>query len=279
VHAEYVYSTWERLGENYLPGVSFRVVDGRTTVERTFGPTSLIASDSAPLTRVPETKSPMGYPLPAFLTPSRPDTVRVSATTFLLKNRGYTEMVTLARDTVFIFDATQGEARAREDSVWIGKLFSGRHPVAVVVTDLAWPHVSGVRFWVSRGATIIAHKAARPFLQSVVDRRWTLAPDVLERQPRSMRFVGVSDTRKLAGGDVLLFPIDGIGSEVALSAYVANSRFLWASDYVQSLKKPTAYVDEVVRAAERVGVRPERLAAEHMALVRWDTVSQLARRR
>jgi hypothetical protein len=94
-----------------------------------------------------------------------------------------------------------------------------------------------------------------------------------------MRFVGVTDTRKLAGGDVLLFPIDGIGSEVALSAYLASSRFLWASDYVQSLKRPTAYVDEVVRAAERVGVRPERVAAEHMALVGWDTVSQLARRR
>ena len=205
--------------------------------------------------------------------------MRVSASTFLLKNVGYTEMVTLARDTVFLFDATQGEARAREDSTWIAKLFPGHHPVVVVVTDLAWPHVSGVRFWVARGATIIAHNAARPFLQSVVERRWTLAPDALQKQPRPLRFVGVRDVGKLAGGEVLLFPIDGIGSEVALAAYVGNSRFLWASDFVQSLSEPTAYVNEVVRAAHRVGIVPERVAAQHMALVRWDTVSQLGRSR
>ncbi|HYM26127.1 MAG TPA: hypothetical protein VEU08_23075 [Vicinamibacterales bacterium] len=279
VHAEYVYSTWRRLGDVYVPGVSFRMMDGRTTIERTFGPTALTGSDSAPAARVPESAPAMGYPLPPFLEPTNPDTVRVSGNTFLLKNRGYTEMVSLARDTVFVFDASQGEARAREDSAWIGKLFPGPHPIAVIVTDLAWPHVSGVRFWVARGATIIAHRAARSFLQSVVDRRWTLAPDLLEKRRRPMRFVGVNSTSKLAGGALMLFPIDGIGSEVALAAYVANDRFLWASDYVQNLNAPTLYVDEVVRAVRRVGITPERAAAQHMRLVGWDTVARLGQPR
>lgn len=277
VHVEYVYSTWRRLDDTYVPGVSFRVVDGRTAIERTFGPTSLVAADSAPVTRIPQMASAMGYPLPIFLQPTNPDTIRVSGSTFLLRNRGYAEMVTLTRDTVFLFDATQAETRAREDSAWIGKLFPGKHPIVVIVTDLAWPHVSGLRFWVARGATIMSHSASQPFLQSVVDRRWTLAPDLLERERKPLRFVGLNTTRMLGGGGLTVFPIDGIGSEVALAAYVAPDRFLWASDYVQSLDEPTAYVDEVVRAVHRVGVTPERVAAEHMRIVPWDTVARLAK--
>ena len=122
----------------------------------------------------------------------------------MLRNPGYQETLTLARDTVFVFDATQGEARARQDSAWIGKLFPGKHPIVVVVTDLAWPHVAGVRYWVAQGATIVSHRASRPFLERVVDRRWTDQPDLLERvRARGVRlkFRAVDDSLRLAGGD------------------------------------------------------------------------------
>src|SRR4029077_1732428 len=120
------------------------------------------------------------------------------------------------RDTVFVFDATQGEERVRQDSTWIATLFPGRHPIVVVVTDLAWPHVAGVRAWVAHGATIVSHRAAREFLTQVVNRRWTLAPDLLERRRErvTFRFRAADDSLALGGGDVLLFPIDGAASEV-----------------------------------------------------------------
>src|SRR5262245_63206641 len=145
--------------------------------------------------KIPARQQAMAFSLPVFLQPMRPDTVRVSASTFLLRNRGYTETVTLVRDTVFVFDATQGEERVRQDSVWISALFPGRHPIVVVVTDLAWPHVAGVRAWVARGATIVSHRAARDFLTQVVNRRWTLAPDLLEkRRPRvALKFRAVAE--------------------------------------------------------------------------------------
>jgi hypothetical protein len=280
VHVEYVYSTWQRLDNVLLPGVSFRVVDDRTNIERTFETTSLVPADSAPSLMIPRSDTPMGYPIVAFLAPSQPDTIRVTPTTFLLKNRGYTETVTLRRDTVYLFDATQGDERSQKDSVWIGKLFPGRHPIVVVVTDLAWPHVSGVRYWVAQGATIVSHRAARGFLESVVERRWTAQPDLLERRrARSrLRFVGVSDSLRLAGGDLLLFAIDGRTSEVALAAYVRPDRFLWASDFIQTLQEPSAYLDDVWQAVTRVGVTPERVAAEHLALSQWGTADRLARR-
>ncbi len=278
IHVEFVYSTWQRVGDAHLPGGSFRLEDGATAVTRTFGARRLVARDSAPSLTIPAHERAMAMAKPAFLVPSTPDTVRVSSTIFLLRNRGYGEMVAVVRDTVFVFDATQGEERVREDSAWIGKLFPGRHPIVLVVTDLAWPHVAGVRAWVARGAAIVSHRAARGFLEQVVSRRWTLEPDLLERRRGNsrFRFRAVDDSLPLAGGDILVFPIDGPASEVALAALVRPDRFLWASDFVQDLTAPSQYVDEVVAAVRRVGISPVRAAAEHAPLTDWERIQALA---
>jgi hypothetical protein len=280
VHVEFVYTTWERLGDAHLPGASFRLEDGRTMIARTVGVRRFVPRDSSPPMVVPARTATMAIAPPAFLEPSRPDTIRVSATTFLLRNPGYIEAVTLARDTVFVFDATQGEERVRQDSSWIGALFPGRHPIVLVVTDLAWPHVAGVRAWVARGATVVSHRASRSFLTSLVNRRWTLQPDLLERRRKvaTFRLHVVSDTTPLAGGQVLLIPIDGIASEGALSVYVRPDRFLWASDFIQDLNAPSQYLDEVFAAVLRNGIAPTNVAAEHALLTRWDRLQQLIAR-
>jgi hypothetical protein len=280
VHVEFVYSTWQRIGSAHLPGGTFRVQDGVTEIARTYGSRRLVPRDSAPSLVVPPRDTPMSLVTPGFLMPTRPDTVRVSASTFLLRNRGYTETVALVRDTVFLFDATQGDERVRQDSSWIAALFPGRHPIVVVVTDLAWPHVAGVRGWVARGATIVSHRAARSFLTEVVNRRWTLAPDLLERRRKNvtLRFRAVDDSLSLGGGDILLFPIDGAASEVALAAFVRPDRFLWASDFLQDESAPTQYFDDVFAAVTRAGVSPLKVAAEHAPLIAWDRMAPFAER-
>jgi hypothetical protein len=277
VRAEFVYSSWERVGDAHLPGASFRLEDGRTLIARTFGIRRFVPRDSAPPLTLPARLTSMAMAPPAFLAPTRPDTIRVSATTFLLRNPGYIETVTLARDTVFVFDATQGEERVHQDSLWIGALFPGPHPIVVVVTDLAWPHVAGVRAWVARGATIVSHSASRAFLTTVVNRRWTMQPDLLERRRKqiTVHLRSVSNSTALAGGTILLFPIDGIASEGALAAFVRPDRFLWASDYIQDLNAPSQYADEVLAAVTRAGVSPVRFAAEHAPLTNWDKILKL----
>jgi hypothetical protein len=283
VDVQYVYATWTRIGSGHLPGTATRMVDGQPELTRTFGTMALVPRDSAPPLVLPPVTAPMATAGPTFLAPQPPDTIRVSNTTFLLRNSGYQEALTLAHDTVFVFDATQGDGRARQDSAWIGKLFPGKHPIAVVVTDLAWPHVAGVRYWVANGATIISHRASRPFLERVVQRRWTDAPDALEKRRLAgkghgptMVFRPVTDSLRLAGGSVTLYPIDGAASEGALAAYVKADGFLWASDYIQDLSAPTQYVDEVAAAVRRVGISPVRVAAEHTPLGPWAAVAKLA---
>jgi hypothetical protein len=274
VRAEYVYSTWiESQGVSYA-GATFRLTDGTVDIARTVTAGTLVPRDSAPGLVLPAGTPTMAPAVPVFMIPTTPDTIRVGPNTYLLKNRGFTEAVTLVRDTVIVFDATQGDTRAQADSVWIGRLFPGRHPIVVVVTDLAWPHVAGVRFWVASGATIVSHHASRAFLDEVLARRWTAAPDRLERSRMRARLVfrPVADSLRLAGGAVTLYPIDGIASEGALMGFLRDDRFLWASDYVQSVSEATQYGREVATAARRVGIAPDRLAAEHLPLTAWDTL-------
>lgn len=265
----YVYSNWVKVGEAQYPMASFRLVDGEVNVTRVAAP---LPADSVPpaapaITDTTDMRQVSTPPSPA------PDTVRVAANTWLLRTRFYTNVVTLVRDTVFILDAQYtGEERARQDSTWIAKLFPGRHPLVLVVSDLAWPHIAGVRSWVAMGATVVAHQSTKAFLTRVVEHRWTAAPDLLEKRRGRARFtfVAVNDSLALAGGAVRVYPINGIGSEGSLMTWIPGERFLYAGDYVQGLTGPSmAYAAEVAAAAERVRATPERFAAMHMGLTAW----------
>lgn len=280
VKVEYLYTTWWGSGPVILPVTAVRLVDGEPELIRSIGltPGAVRVDSGPPPLRLPDNAPDMTNVPNPMLAIGRVDTVRVAPNAFLLVNRAYTESVVLARDTVWLLDATQGEERARADSAWISRLFPGNHPVAVVVTDLAWPHISGVRFWVARGATLVTHVTSRDFLQRVIDRRWTLAPDALERARAGARprFRLVADSLSLAGGALRLHVIDGVASEGALMAWLPEARFLWAGDYVQTATEPSWYATEVWQAVVRAGIAPERVAAQHLALTPWATVRGLA---
>lgn len=279
-HIEYLYSLWQLQDGVLVNSAAFRLADGEVEISSTTGdaavvPTNVAASLPSLQMPPPSAASP---DLPLFLQPLPPQTIPVGPSTYLLKNPGYAEAVTLAGNEIYVFDATQGEERARQDEAIIRKLFPGNHKINVVVTDLAWPHVAGVRYWVAQGATIISHAISRPFLDQVVNRRWTLHPDTLEqrRKTAKLHFLAIDSAQQLAGGKVRLAPIDGIGSEGALMAFLPADNFLWASDYFQDATQPTEYAQEVFDAVRRLGWQPRRVAAEHVDLTPWDAVTKLA---
>lgn len=275
-HIEYVFGLWQMQGELLVNASAFRLADGELEMSATVGEGDTIAEAADLKLQMPAVNEPAER-WPLFLRPTPPKAVQVTPTTYLLSNRGFTEAVTLANNEIFIFDATQGDDRARQDAGEIAKLFPGTHKINLVVTDLAWPHVAGVRYWAAQGATIIAHPAARAFLESVIARRWTLHPDVLEekRTSANFHFVAVDQKTPFAGGRLELAPIDGIGSETVLMGYIPADHFLWSSDYIQSITEPSQYAKEVLSAVRREGWQPQQAAAEHMPLFQWEKVLQL----
>lgn len=276
-HVEYVYTTWVSQKGVALPGASYLLADGETEISQTLGEIELIADFGSPSLSLPPEPERSEDALPIFLQPLPLKVTQVGATTYILQNRGYREVITKIGDEVFLLDATQGEARAKEDEEQINTLFPGKHKITVVVTDVAWPHISGLRYWVASGANVVAHVTARDFLQRVIDRKWTLAPDFLEHHRKSakFKFTGVDSRYELAGNALTLHPINGIGSEGALMAFIPSGGFLWASDFIQDVSEPTQYASEVWRAAQRDGLHPEQTAAEHLNLTPWSKIDEL----
>jgi hypothetical protein len=86
----------------------------------------------------------------------------------------------------------------------------------------------------------------RDFLQSVIDRRGhSRRFSEQHRKNSKFRFRGVDSRYDLANGALTLHPIDGIGSEGALMAFLPSDRFLWASDFIQTIDEPSQYASEV----------------------------------
>ena len=278
VHVEYLWSTWWGVrGGGIYPVAAFRQIDGYTYQEISVvnQAMQLVPTDSAPRLSVPAGVAIDQNPRVMTVDGLTADTVRVNDHTFLLVTPAYTEALTLVRDTVFLLDATSGEERARQDSTWMATLFPGRHPVVLVVTDLAWPHISSVRFWVARGATIVSSRMSEDFLRRVVDRRWTLKPDALEkaRATAPFRFRAVGDSLRLADGALTVHAMLGNSTEGALAVWSAADRFLWAGDYIQPNPVSPYYYD-VVLTARALGLRPEKVGAEHMPLMDWNSVDR-----
>lgn len=276
VRAEYLWNTWWGVdgGGRYPLSVAL-TYDGELyhRVGTAMGSAVLVPRDSVPDLSRPTNVMP-SPPRPDF---STPDTIRVSANTWLLRTPAYTHAVTLQRDTIFLLDATTSEARSRGDSAVIAKLYPGRHPVVLVVTDLAWPHISGARFWVARGATIVSHGMSEDFLRRVVDRKWTLAPDALETlrasgmSPR-WSFRAAGDSLRLAGGAVTVHPMRGTSTEGAVGVWIGPDRFFWAGDYVQGT--PTSpYQRDVVATIRALSLTPNKVGAQHVPLSDWSAIS------
>src|SRR5258708_30064083 len=159
-HIEYLYTNWTLSGGLMVAGSSFRLADGQVEISQTTGDAETITRETAPPMSLPEATGQASDALPLFLQPIDPKVAQAGQKTYLLSNPGYTEAVTQVGDQVFLFDATQGEERAKKDAEAIAKLFPGYKKLTVVVTDLAWPHVAGVRYSVANGAKIVAHNAA-----------------------------------------------------------------------------------------------------------------------
>jgi hypothetical protein len=96
------------------------------------------------------------------------------------------------------------------------------------------------------------------------------AEDKLEKhRDGKLKLIPVDSPKSLADGKITVVPIDGIGSEIALACFVANDRFLWASDYIQDTSEPSDYATDVWDAAQRAHLESEQVAAEHIELTDW----------
>ncbi len=282
--ARYLYATWTAVGARALyPVTATLMVDGEPEETRSAfpGAVTLVGKGEAPPVAIPDSSLVLPIePQHRFRSDSLTP-VAVGGGTYLLVNRAFTSVASLAGDTVFLFDSPAGEVRARNERVLLDSLFAGRHPVVFVAMNHVWPHIAGMRYWVAHGATVVTSAANVSFVRSVLARRWAALPDELEAARARTRITvrGISDSASLAGGAVRLFPLEGTNGEGQLLAYLAPAHFVWASDHIQDISAPNIYVEDVRRTVRRHALAPAGASGPHFKLIPWASVDTLPHER
>lgn len=269
VKLEYIYSTWWLYGPVYFPAASFKIVDGVKETSRTHGSYEFVAKNLVKNDLPPEdVKSTKGAIEP-------PKTEQLTSNLYLLKNRMYTSAIYKSGNTLYLLDATQSETRAKLDHELIKEVFPNTSKLVLVVTDLAWPHIGGMRYWISQGAQIISHQDSEAFLRKVYEKKWQANPDRLEskRSTSPLNFIGISQATTL-GGNLQIVPLQGVSSEGAIVVYLKEENFLWASDYIQPAKEPNAYATEVWKTLHKESISPDHMAAQHMPVTSWQQIEE-----
>jgi hypothetical protein len=278
----YVYASWFDVGRGALYPISItRFVDGHVNESRYADPfnggETLVATDSVPPIAVPDTALTLPVEPQHRLLANPPDTVGVGAGTYLLVSRAFTSVVTLQRDTVFVLDAPAGEALAEQDRAWVVRLFPGPHAIVLIAMNPVWPHIAGLRDWVAHGAAVVASRPIVPYLRAVVAHHWTAMPDALERRRADVHpdIRAVGDSAIFAAGRVRLYQMEGYNGETVLMAFIAPSRFVWASDHIQDITTPNIYVKDVRQTVVRHALAPASTSGPHLRIIPWASIDSL----
>ena len=214
---------------------------------------------------------------PALGSPSRPAVTLAEGVVYVPGRWG----VTLVRqdDGVVVLDAPISGGYSRKVMAEAARRFPGLPIKAVVTTSDAWPHFGGVREYVSAGVPVYLLDLNVPQIQRALDRRHTRHPDTLERRPRAPVLHVVAGRTIVGAGSnrIELYPIRSETGERMMMAYLPERRLLYASDLVQLARNgPPQYVSELVWAAEREGLKVDRLFAMHTDPTDWSRILDIA---
>jgi hypothetical protein len=140
-----------------------------------------------------------------------------------------------------------------------------------------WPHIAGMRYWVSQGAAVVTARPIAPYVRSVLERRWGSLTDNLERSRTHVRLSirPVDDSAVLGGGRITLFPMEGINGQTVLLAFIAPSRFVWATDHIQDIANDNIYVEDVRRTVARHALAPATTSGPHFRIIPWAAIDSL----
>ena len=165
-------------------------------------------------------------------------------------------------DHLMLIDAPNNDARTLAVIAKARELRPDKPLTHVVNSHHHFDHSGGIRAAVSEGLTIITHEGNAAFIEEIVRRPHTRAPDALSKNPKPLKLETVADEKTITDGKmtVQLFATPGEHSETMLSAYVPRDRavvvidlyepigtvHMFAGRFIEDLKKRNLRVDRVV---------------------------------
>jgi hypothetical protein len=156
----------------------------------------------------------------------------------------------------------------------------GRRLLGMVSTSDSWPHIGGLRQYVSEGIPVIALDLNRPLIEAFVAAPHRSMPDDLARHPRPPRLRLVERTLTIGQGEgaMRIIPMRTVSGERQMAIYWPAHRLLYTSDIMAPMGEGIwlpQYRDEVGALIRREGLDVARVFGMHYGPVSWESLRNL----
>jgi hypothetical protein len=215
--------------------------------------------------------------------PDEPNALRPIGRDLWLIEGSWNVVVARQPDGLVVIECPQSGGYSAKVLALLARKFPGVRVKAMIsTTDSLW-HFAGLRTYVARGVPIYALDVTLPLLRRFVAAPHRLAPDELQRHPRTAKWRPVAGPTSIGSGDtkVVVYPIRGQGDERMLMVYAPSQRLLYGSsnDVIAVAAKPsvgTFNLPELVESVHRHGLEVDRFVSIHTGEMAWRDVQDVA---
>jgi len=190
----------------------------------------------------------------------------VSKGIWFLTGGGVPSMVVEFADHVAIVEVPAGEARTLAVIAKAKELVPGKAVTQAIVSHHHFDHTGGLRTAVAEGLTIVTQRVNEAWFREVVQRKHTIAPDLLTKSPKPLKIVAFDDTYTLKDAAMevdLLHIVGATHGDGMLAVYFPRERVYAEPD----LWNPGAQIQPHLRSLfgdiTRRGLQIDRIAPLH----------------
>jgi glyoxylase-like metal-dependent hydrolase (beta-lactamase superfamily II) len=193
----------------------------------------------------------------------------VSRGVWLLAGGSHHSAVIEFTDHLMLIEAPQNEARTLAVIAKARELRPAKPLTHVVNSHHHFDHSGGIRAAVAEGLTVITHEGNASFIEEIVKRPHTRAPDALAKNPKPVKIETVSDEKVISDGTmtVHLYSIPSEHSETMLMAYLPRDRALIVIDVYEPVGTIHMFAGRFIEDLRKRNLRVERIVPLHGNIV------------
>ena len=205
-------------------------------------------------------------PLPQANPPQTVTVTEVSKGIWFLTGGGIPSMVVEFADHVAIIEVPGGDARVQAVLAKAKELVPTKPVTQAIVSHHHFDHTAGLRAAVAEGLTVMAQRTNEAWFREVVQRKHTIEPDALARNPKPLKIVSFDDsyTIKDSTMEVDLYHIVGAThGDGMLAVYFPRERVYAEPDVWNPGAQIQPHLRSLYSDITRRGLRIDRIVPLH----------------